>query len=600
MASDQGESWGSIFIDLEADCSGTDSDKENVAIDTWSSGDEDFIDDASAVQGNTLAVFQTVQKQAGDVKLRKLKRKLQLSPGRSENSAGSPSQGSGSSRSGIKRSLFRTLSPENEAHTPSTQQQVLLGTNSNLMAGSSCSNGSFSLDILRAKNEHAVKCRLFKDVYIAGFTDLTRVFKNDKTTNHQWVAAVFGVHDDFFTGSKPLLANECCYLQATCKPHEKGNIALFLMDFRVAKSRDTVSNLLSRLLNVGLKELMIQPPKVRGTSAAMFWYKSTLCPQTFVSGPLPKWLQSQILISEASDEALKFDFSQMVQYALDNDLTEESQIAFNYAQLADTEANARAWLSLNNQARIVKDVATMVNHYQRAMNKNLTISGYIYKQCQRITGEGSWMNIMRFLNFQGIEPIRWVNALRPWLKGIPKKNCIAIIGPPNTGKSLFTNSLISFFKGRVLSFANSHSHFWLSPLSDTRVALIDDATHSCLKYCDIYLRNFFDGYPVCIDRKHRNAVQIKSPPLLLTTNVDIPNEDKYCYLHSRVMCFYFREQLPFDNEGNPVFTISDADWKFFFERLRGRLELSDQEDEGEDESSSGTFICTARAANGSY
>lgn len=603
MADNSGRLGGFGYIDDEAICSDSDedSDKENLQdegdLGEMCSPVEDFIDDARVVQGNTLALFQTQLAQAGKEKVNFLKRKLHLPSQDAPPVNTRALQVIDQNRSPAAKRRLLDLFAENEASFVSSpaSSQVLSPQNSNGRENVSSQDSSLHLQILRAKNQTACKLAIFKFVYSVSYCDLTRPFKNDKTTNSQWVAAVFGVCEDLYTASKQLLGRECCYYQGTCRAHEKGSIALMLLNFKVAKSRETVTNLLRNALNVNAEQMLIQPPKVRGVTSAMFWYKMTFNPRTLIVGVLPKWIENQILLTENTSEALKFDFSLMVQWALDNDMTEECNIAFHYAQLAETDQNARAWLALNNQAKIVKDVCTMVHHYQRAMLRSMSISGYIHKMCERVTGRGDWLTIMQFLRFQGIEPIRLVNCLKPWLKGVPKKNCLAFIGQPNTGKSLFTNSLISFLRGKVLNFANSASHFWLSPLTDAKVALIDDATHACLKYCDTYLRNFLDGYPVCVDRKHRASVQIKAPPLLLTSNVDIQQENKYSYLQSRVTCFYFREECPLDENDTPVFKITDADWKSFFERLWERLDLSDQE-EGDD-GSPGTFMCCSADSN---
>lgn len=601
MADKSGRLGGVCFLDDEAVCSDSesdDSDKENQQNDGYlSNRDEDFIDNASIAEGNTLALFQTQVSQAGKEKLNFLKRRLHLSCEDAPRVNTRPLQVVDQNRSpAAKRRLF-DLSGENEVSPIASQASQVLSPQFSSSGRESfpSQNSSLHLQILRSKNQAACKLAIFKFVYCVSYCDLTRPFKNDKTTNNQWVAAIFGVSEDLYTSSKQLLGRECCYLQSNCRAHEKGSVALMLLSFKVAKSRETVTNLLKNVLDVNAEQMLIQPPKVRGVTAAMFWYKMTFSPHTCTVGTLPKWIEYQITLSDNTSEALKFDFSVMVQWALDNDISEECNIAFQYAQLAETDQNARAWLGLNNQAKIVKDVCTMVHHYQRAMLRSMSISEYIHKMCERVTGQGNWLIIMQFLRYQGIEPIRVVNCLKAWLQGIPKKNCIAFIGQPNTGKSLFTNSLISFLKGKVLNFANSASHFWLSPLTDAKVALIDDATHACLKYCDTYLRNFFDGYPVCVDRKHRASVQIKAPPLLLTSNIDIQQESRYSYLQSRVTCFYFTEECPLDENDKPVFKITDADWKSFFERLWQRLELSDQE-EGDD-GSSGTFICSSRDSN---
>nr|Q705G8.1 RecName: Full=Replication protein E1; AltName: Full=ATP-dependent helicase E1 [Bos taurus papillomavirus 5]CAF05673.1 E1 protein [Epsilonpapillomavirus 1] len=613
---------GCSFVLDEADCSDLEidsddeSDKENVpnGQDMCNSFDAEFIDNAPLAQGNTLALFQSQVAQAGKQKVNYLKRKLHLESSELGTVGRAVLQPVNHSTPAAKRRLFECSSSENEvsyaASPAAANTQVFRNQNSGSVGGSSGfgsqasvsqsqQNSNLHLQILKSKNSAACKLAVFKFVYAASFCDLTRPFKNDKTTNYQWVAAVFGVSEELFEASKQLLGRSCTYLHATCRAHEKGSVALLLLSFHVAKSRETVTNLLKNLLNLRAEHMMLQPPKLRGVTSAMFWYKMTLSPNTYTWGQLPRWIEQQILITENSSEVLKFDFSHMVQWALDNEMMDESSIAFHYAQMADHDSNARAWLGLSNQAKIVKDVCTMVHHYQRAIMRSMTMSAYVHKMCERVNVTGSWLVIMQFLKFHGIEPIRFVNALRPWLQGVPKKNCLAFIGPPDTGKSLFTNSLMSFLKGKVLNFANSASHFWLAPLTEAKVALIDDATHACLKYCDTYLRNFFDGYSVCIDRKHKNAVQIKAPPMLLTSNIDIQAEEKYSYLKSRVTCFYFNDKCPLNEDGKPLFQITDPDWKSFFERLWQRLELSDQEEEeeGDENGSRGTFICSTRNSN---
>ena len=159
-------------------------------------------------------------------------------------------------------------------------------------------------------------------------------------------------------------------------------------------------------------------------------------------------------------------------------------------------------------------------------------------------------------------------------------------------------SLISTLKGKVLSFANCKSNFWLQPLTETKLALIDDVTFVCWDYIDHYLRNGLDGNYVCFDMKHRAPCQMKFPPLILTSNIDISKEQKYRYLHSRIKCFPFANKFPFDAQNKPQFQLTDQSWKSFFKKLWTQLELSDQEDEGDDGNPQRPFQCTARDFNG--
>lgn len=159
-------------------------------------------------------------------------------------------------------------------------------------------------------------------------------------------------------------------------------------------------------------------------------------------------------------------------------------------------------------------------------------------------------------------------------------------------------SLISFLDGRVISYVNSRSHFWLQPLGECKVALLDDATAAAWDYVDTYLRNMLDGNPVCLDAKHKNPCQIKAPPLLVTSNTDIREGDRWQYLKSRVRVVPFLSGCPTDSAGNSMITITAQHWKSFFERLWAQL----PDGQGETRRGNGEpdqpFRCAARSPNG--
>ncbi|AAA66852.1 replication protein [Alces alces papillomavirus 1] len=594
---------GGAYICFEADCSDSDTEVDS-PVQCSDSSDEDLVDNANIVPGNHLELFQTQEKEAGERQISLLKRKFCLSPGTSEVEELSPGLAgiriSPPKRNPVvRRRLFdaggrdavRTPRDHEVNSSPEPRSQVQSGSSSRSWEGHLESINEPASD----GNMAAVMHKLFKTLYIAGFGEITRVFQSDKTNNNQWVIAAHGASEVLYAASFEILSKHCSYLQASRKVHETGSMSLFLAVFNVGKSRETVRKLISGVLNTPCSRLLLQPPKIRGLCPALFWFKLGLSPATQTHGTTPDWIKQQTNVAYNTGEASKFDFGTMVQWAYDHRLTEECKIAYQYAKCAGTDLNAKAFLASTNQARLVKDCCTMVKHYLRAEEQSLTISAFIKRRCDNATGKGSWLSIMNLLKFQGIEPINFVNALKPWLKGTPKHNCIAIVGPPNSGKSLLCNTLMSFLGGKVLTFANHSSHFWLAPLTDCRVALIDDATHACWRYFDTYLRNVLDGYPVCIDRKHKSAVQLKAPPLLLTSNIDVHADEKYFYLQSRVKTFYFKEPCPASDTGEPLFFITDADWKNFFERLWERLDLSDQEDEvDEDECSQRSFTCSAR------
>lgn len=612
MAADKGSPGpgaGHVFIDSEAECSDIETTGD---LDDSQSDCTDLVDNSLVDEGNHLAVFQKLERKAGENAVTQLKRKLQISPQSqdAEVEGLSPSLaaitlGPSPRNPLVKRRLFTEEAQIHHEATSNVQvplNQTEEGGVYDSEGGRSILNetplsGGLHIDILKAKNTKAARLALFKDAYVVSFCDLTRPYLNNKTTNAQWVVAGFAVTEPLYTASVLLLRQQCLYLQGSRRSLQKGSVSLFLLHFPVAKCRDTVKNLLLSLWSIPESHIICDPPKIRGACAAFFWLKNALVDGVSVHGEAPPWIQHQTSLTEGSSENLKFDLGKLVQYAYDNNILEESRLAYEYACLADVEANARAWLTCNNQARFIKDAVVMARHYKRAEMLKLSMSAYLSRRCSEITGAGSWRPIVSLLRYHGIEPIRLVNAFKLWLKGTPKHNCIVLIGPPSTGKSMFSNSLMGFLGGKVLSFQCHRSHFWLEPLAETKAALLDDATDPCWKYFEIYLRNALDGYPICIDRKHRAPIQIKAPPLMVTTNVDIMTMPKYIYLHSRCTPFYFTQPCPqLDNESD--FRISISDWKHFFERLWRRLDLSDQEDEDDDGRGLRSLTCSARNTNG--
>lgn len=163
---------------------------------------------------------------------------------------------------------------------------------------------------------------------------------------------------------------------------------------------------------------------------------------------------------------------------------------------------------------------------------------------------------------------------------------------------MFSMSLMKALRGQVVSFANSKSHFWLQPLADAKLALLDDATEVCWQYIDAFLRNGLDGNIVSLDMKHRAPCQMKFPPLIITSNISLKKEKKFPYLHSRIYEFEFPNKFPFDANDKPLFKLTDQSWASFFKRLWTQLELSDQEEEGENGETQRTFQCTTREVNG--
>ena len=588
----------SAWLSLEAECSDSslDGDLEKLFDEGTDSDISDLIDDGDAVQGNSRELFCQQESEESEQQTQLLKRKyispqavLQLSP-QLESISLSPQHKP-------KRRLFEQDSglecSVNEAEDLSETQVEEVPANPPTTAQGTKGLGIVK-DLLKHSNVKAVLMAKFKEAFGVGFAELTRQYKSNKTCCRDWVIAVYAVNDDLIESSKQLLLQHCAYIWL----HYMPPMCLYLLCFNVGKSRETVCRLLSTLLQVSEVQLLSEPPKLRSVCAALFWYKGSMNPNVYAHGAYPEWILTQTLINHQSANATQFDLSTMIQFAYDHEYFDEATIAYQYAKLAETDANARAFLQSNSQARLVKECATMVRHYMRGEMKEMSMSTWIHRKLLTVESNGQWSDIVRFIRYQDINFIEFLTVFKAFLQNTPKQNCLLFHGPPDTGKSMFTMSLISVLKGKVLSFANCKSTFWLQPIADTKLALIDDVTHVCWEYIDQYLRNGLDGNYVCLDMKHRAPCQMKFPPLMLTSNIDITKDQKYKYLHSRVKSFAFNNKFPLDANHKPQFELTDQSWKSFFKRLWTQLDLSDQEDEGEDGNSQRTFQCTARDFNG--
>lgn len=594
----------SVWFSSEAYCSDGSSDEEEEQQNDSFQSISDFINDIEEPsQGNTQQLFQQQSREESGRQLQALKRKYIQSPPREAEGELSPRLRALSitpERKSSRRRLFVSQadsgvgSERNE--TADTLACSLEVVGDSAVAVSDAGH-VLNLNLLHSQNRLGRLFALFKEGFGVGIKDLTREYKSDKTCNVDWVVAVYSVSEEVVNAARDSIVALCDYTFMLCRPTNSATIVLMLLRFKRGKCRETVRKQISSMLHVDPLLCICDPPKIQSTPAALFWYKSSMGNSSFTSGDPPEWIKRQTLVTCAFEDS-KFDLGVMVQWAYDNEYYDESVIAYEYALRAGDDPNANAWLASNAQAKHVKDCATMVRHYKRAEMKTMTMSQWVWKCCKDCKEVGDWKPISMFLRMQGVEIIRFLSAMRHWLKGVPKKNCLAFCGKPNTGKSAFCMSLLHFLKGRVLSYANSKSHFWMQPLTDAKMVLIDDATKPTWDYIDTYLRNALDGNMLCIDCKYRAPAQIKCPPMLITTNEDIFKNDRWKYLHSRVTVFYFDTPMPLDAAGDPHYLFSDRHWKSFFERLQRPLDLSEDEAESNNGEPMHTLKCSARGTDG--
>ncbi|QYI89512.1 E1 early protein [Bos taurus papillomavirus 31] len=584
---------GDWFIEREAECTDTsDDDNLNDLENLFDKSSESFVEldengnSCDEVdQGNSAALHNLFELQRTDKELSALKRKyLSPSPKSIQDLSPRLSLVSISPRqTSSKRRLFEDVEKDETASTSGT-----------VLEKEVTSNDTLGLSILHSKNQKIAKLGLFKQAFALSFSDLTRTFLNNKTISPNWVAAIFGPAEETVEGGKILLEPHVSYLQQIVSYTEKGRILLYLFEFKTGKCRDTVHNLLCTLLGVADHQLLTEPPKIRSPVTAFYFYKKSLLGNSYVYGDYPDWLSKQTLITH-QNVVESFELCKMVQWAYDNDFTEECEIAFNYAQEAESDTNAAAWLRSNSQAKHVKDCSQMVKLYKQQEQRNMTMSDYIGMLCAKVKENGNWKTIMQLLKYQEVNTVMFLASLRDLFSGKPKKHCLVLYGPSNTGKSYFLYSLCSFLKGKVITFVNSKSHFWLQPLLHAKVGLLDDATETCWGYFDTYMRTALDGNAVSVDCKFRAPVQMKLPPLLISTNVDLTLIDKYRYLLSRLMCFNFGKPCLLDDAGDPVFELTDSTWRSFFERLGPQLGLEINLEDGQTNTA---FRCVPRETAG--
>lgn len=540
-----------------------------------------------ADQGNSLALFNIQVAEECDRALLDLKRKYIKSPERTIADL-SPRLDAVtiSPRRPIKKRLFQDSGiGEDEAANSIEVSQV-----EETVTNTASENGAADIDILNSSNKKAVILSKFKDKFGVPFSELTRVFKSEKTCTDKWVVTVYNVATEVLEASKLVLQKHCEFFQMI----DFDFSALYLLTFKTLKNRVTTTNLFSQILNCNDWQIICEPPKLRSAPTAFFFYKHSISKKGFLFGALPDWIAKHCIVShQMASTPENFQLSKMVQWALDNEMYEDSEIAFHYALLAEEDSNAEAFLNSNNQARYVRDCGHMVKLYRRQQMKQMSMSQWIAKCCTNIDDTGNWKIIAAFLRYQHVNIISFLIHLKNFLKCTPKKQCLLFYGPPDTGKSYFCYSLLSFFKGSVISFMNKNSVFWLQPLAHCKVGMMDDATYAAWLHIDVHMRGALDGNKICLDSKHKAPIQTTLPPLLITSNYDVLEDSSLMYLHSRLIPIKFPNKMPLNDDGTPVYIINDAAWKSFFTKLARQLDLNLEEEGDGSGGPDQSFRCTA-------
>lgn len=578
--SDLSELPSCSYILDEAECSDAESEDESDG-----SVVVDLVDDAPVAQGDSLSLFAAQAVEEHELDILRLKRKFIKSPQQVQKECAdlSPKLASCSLEESSNKRVRKALFQDDSGIEPSTLESTRTDSDSTLVESLPAAQPQQSQKdletLFKSKNRGTYMLGRFKEFYGVAFSDITRPFKNDKTASNMWICALYYyVLDTEATAMQVLLKPQCSFVYLENIP---GCLFLFL-DFHVQKCRSTLFKWFQSNFNYNENRMLANPPRTRSPPAALYFIQRFQTRGAIREGDIPDFITDQCSVNQKEKP---FELSQMVQWALDNGYTEEHLIALEYAMLAEIDGNAKAFLKANNQPKIVKDCSSMVRLYNQALLDKMTISQYLDKRCTECGDpvEDGWRVIVHFLRYQENEFLHFMHLMLDFLNHRPKKCTIVICGPSNTGKSYFATSLLTFLNGKVISFVNSTSQFWLSPLRGAKFAMIDDASLQFWRYADVYLRTLLDGNEVSLDAKHKNPLQVRAPPMLITTNEDIRNKDEFNYLRTRTAFLTFNKPFPMKADGTPLYKIDNITWTSFFRKFWRHLSLKNPEEEGDGE-----------------
>lgn len=563
------------WFELEAECiESLESIEDLFEGSTDGSDVTNLIDDEECSQGNSLALFNEKVTEDCNNAITALKRKLVTTPEQAVVDLSPRLQAIKiTPQRNIKRRLFED-SGFTEDEAENSVEKVVETTEIPETVDDNI-NANENLNLLNVSYGKIILLSKCKEKFGISFAELTRSFKSNKTCTEHWIILAHGIRAELLEASKFQLQAHCEFIQIIINDFT----GLFCVMFKSCKNRETVHKLFCTILGCIENQLLSDPPRTRSPPVAIYFYQRSFANSSFKHGEFPDWIKKQTLLThESSAAAETFDLSQMIQYAYDNELLDESSLAYRYALEADNDPNAAAFLKHNNQAKFVRDACVMVKHYKRQEMRELSMSAWIWKCCDDNDDTGDWKLIAKLFKYQGINLVVFLTALRNFLKGIPKKQCLVFYGPSDTGKSYFCHSLINFLRGKVVSIMNKASTFWLQPLLECKIGFIDDCTLSGWYYLDNNMRSALDGNTVCIDSKHKAPTQIKLPPMLVTTNVNVDEDDSLKFIRSRLQLFHFPNKFPLNEDGSLVYEINNVTWTCFFRKLANQIDLTPPED----------------------
>lgn len=150
--------------------------------------------------------------------------------------------------------------------------------------------------------------------------------------------------------------------------------------------------------------------------------------------------------------------------------------------------------------------------------------------------------LLRLFTVQRINPIEFANALKTVLNcEKPKKNCIRLIGAPNSGKTLIGQLIASCF---ITCYANNHgseNEFFMSNFLNKALILCEEL-YVTQATCEDF-KSILGGANIDISKKYSEKQILSRTPVLITSNFELfgrghlNNTDENALI---TRCFTFR------------------------------------------------------------
>lgn len=401
----------------------------------------------------------------------------------------------------------------------------------------------------------------------ARWFDLMKNMKSAKTMQKNW--AIFcprpltGLREGPYRSHvalEALLCNDADGIRARHSDY----YTFYILEYR-QKSR-SVAGLKKLLEQVKVKTALIAVPQIR-KPLVREWAKV----HTSVLSEDPErdvtWLDiTQNVLST------KFNPEELILFCEETEPASVEILIANYrAEAGKGNENAQAWIEQVGAYNTASNAFKMWKATVKGMQMQLSLAQFVDNRLQQITA-GDPKKIRILLGLQEINELCFLNILRKWMTGKAKKNTLCIVGPGNSGKSMLGEALMLFLDGGVLSY-QEHNTFWKQTAIGKRFAFLDDVTLNQWRSLDVNERRVLDGGVVNVNKKFSEAVEVKFPPLLITTNYYLPDEGHdFDFIINRLTWIIFKKPIP-TVDGIPRIIITKEDIAAWFDENKETLDL---------------------------